>query len=271
MRKPPLPRRVFSMQAARVAWNRPVGPGIWRLGIHCPPIARAIRPGQFVNLVPPSREGIADPLLPRPFSIFRAQGGVAEFLVQVVGRGTAGLASLRAGDALACFGPLGRGFAAGGDAFHIMIAGGIGVAPFHELGRELGRRRRVLLYGAATPKHLVCLPDFRRACGRVETIAVRRGRRRGLVTSLLEPYLERGGDLRLYACGPEPMLKAVWRIALERGLPCQLSLETSMACGMGFCKGCSFPRRGAPGYTLTCREGPVYEAAEIDFGGSHAA
>lgn len=262
--------RVFSL-TARVAFNRPVGPGIWRLGIRAPLIARAIRPGQFVNLVcgPP-----LDPLLPRPFSVFRVDGEVLECLVQVVGRGTTRLSQLRTGDLLDCFGPLGRGFRVprGKDVHHLMVAGGIGVAPFYALGRIIRSApgRKALLYGAATPRHLVCLKDFREACLRVETIAVhtkgKGGPRKGFVTLLLEAYLERTpGPWQLYACGPTPMLKAVWKLALARDIPCQISLETPMACGMGLCKGCSFPRRGAEGFTLTCREGPVYDAAAVDF------
>jgi dihydroorotate dehydrogenase electron transfer subunit len=230
-------------------------------------IARAIRPGQFVNLV---CGPALDPLLPRPFSVFRVDGEVLELLVQVVGRGTARLSELRTGDDLDCFGPLGRGFRVphGRDVHHIMVAGGIGVAPFYALGKVIRSAPglKALLYGAATKRHLVCLREFREACMRVETMTVKDGPRKGFVTRLLEDYLERTpGPWQLYACGPTPMLKAVWALALARGIPCQLSLETPMACGMGLCKGCSFPRRGAEGFTLTCREGPVYEAAAIDF------
>lgn len=259
-----LPARVH-VERGEVVWNRRVGPGIRRLGIALPRIARAIRPGQFVNLVP----GAAwDPLLPRPFSLFRTQGRIVELLVQEVGRGTRQLGSLVPGDPLEAFGPLGRGFdpPRGKSVTHLMVAGGIGVAPFWALGKALPSGRKTLLYGAATPAHLVCLPDFRRACDRVATITVQGGSRRGFVTALLaEALAEAQGPVQVYACGPTPMLKAVWRMSLERAIPCQLSLETPMACGMGLCKGCSFPKRGAEGYTLTCREGPVYEACAIDF------
>ena len=259
----PLPSRIFSVSAP-VLLNRKVGPGLHQLALRSAPIARAVRPGQFVNLVP-GRD--LDPLLPRPFSVFRIQGGLVEFLIQVVGRGTGALSRLEAGDTLACFGPLGRGWEIPRRRAirHLMVAGGIGVAPFWLLGKALGRADKRLLYGAATPGHLACLPDFRRTCGTVETITVQGGRRRGFVTELLLEHLAKPGPVQIYACGPTPMLKAVWNIALERGVPCQLSLETPMACGMGICKGCSFPRRGAPGYTLTCREGPVYEAGAVDF------
>jgi len=186
---------------------------------------------------------------------------------------------MASGDAVPCFGPLGHGFRIprGADVQHLMVAGGIGVAPFFALGGLIRSSpgRKALLYGAATPKHLVCLDDFRKACLRVETITVKGGKRKGLVTDLLEEHLAASpGPWQLYACGPTPMLRAVWRIARARALPCQLSLETPMACGMGLCKGCSFPRSAAPGYTLTCREGPVYEASQVDFehpaAGGHA-
>ena len=249
--------------AGEVVANLRVGPGIWRLSIRARPIARSILPGQFVNLVP--GKGL-DPLLPRPFSLFRRDGDVLEFLVQVVGNGTAALSRLKPGDAVACAGPLGHGFEVprDPDLRHVMVAGGIGVAPFYALGKVLRSSpgRKALLYGAASKAHLVCLHEFRESCLRVETITVDRG----FVTLLLEKELAKPGPVQIYACGPTPMLEAVWRIALERSIPCQLSLETPMACGFGICKGCSFPRRGSEGYTLTCKEGPVYEAAAVDFG-----
>jgi dihydroorotate dehydrogenase electron transfer subunit len=126
--------------------------------------------------------------------------------------------------------------------------------------------------GGRTKLDVLGVADFRRAGCRVQ-VATDDGSvgRRGLVTDLLESWLEGDGNRHagarptVYACGPEGMLKAVRRIALAAGLPCQLSLEANMACGFGGCMGCAIPVRGEGmgAYKLCCKDGPVFDAREL--------
>jgi dihydroorotate dehydrogenase electron transfer subunit len=224
------------------------------------------------------------PLIPRPFSLYRQAGDVLEFLIKVMGRGTRALANSRAGDSLALIGPLGNGWPAleGGGAPWVMLAGGVGSAPFF-LGIEQalvgmdGRRAArpeelVLLYGAARKGLLYDLERFRALGVRVLT-ATDDGSEgfRGNVLQLLERLWQTGEltrDVRLLGCGPHPMLVALERLARARAIPCWLSLETLMGCGVGICNGCpvtTVPSGSMGGWTNAkcCVEGPVFAVEAV--------
>jgi dihydroorotate dehydrogenase electron transfer subunit len=215
-----------------------------------------VRASRFFMLRRPDR---LSPLIPRPFSLYRQRGDVLEFLVKVMGRGTRALAASRPGDELTLVGPLGNGWPAlaGGGAPWVMLAGGVGSAPFF-LGLEQAlagmdgkaparRDELVYLFGAARRGLLYDLERFRALGVRVHT-ATDDGSEgfRGNVLQLFEE-LQRTGELprtvRLLACGPHPMLVAVERLARAQNLECWLSLETLMGCGVGICNGCPVATR----------------------------
>jgi dihydroorotate dehydrogenase electron transfer subunit len=232
-------------------------------------------PGQFFMVGIPG----ADVLLRRPFSVCGLPGtfadapeGSVQVLYKVVGRGTALLSSLRPGAALTALGPLGRGFDLGvaPGVRPVLVAGGIGVAPFPALAAALAARGTpsTLVYGARSAGDLPLLDWFRERCDAV-TVTTEDGSlsRRGLVTEALGGLLDGAGATRIYACGPSPMLRAVAAIARSRGVPCELSLEAHMACGFGVCLGCVVPTRGGeggqPAYERVCVEGPVMPAERL--------
>jgi dihydroorotate dehydrogenase electron transfer subunit len=230
-------------------------------------------PGQFVMIKPKSA---AEPLLPRPISIHRVQKGLIELLVRVAGEGTRRISEMRPGEVLEVKGPLGRGFQVDPLKLPLLVAGGMGAAPLLFLAEGLARRgagekRRapILFIGGRTKTELLALQDFRRNGVKV-LAATEDGSfgKKGVVTDLLKTYLgTRSSAAVLYACGPAGMLKAVAALAGRRGLPCQVSLEERMACGMGACLGCAVARRqeGGPDYAKVCQDGPVFEAGEIDW------
>lgn len=224
------------------------------------------------------------PLVPRPFSLYRQRGDVLEFLLKVMGRGTRALAASRPGDELRLIGPLGNGWPAlaGGGPPWVMLAGGVGSAPFY-LGIEQalagmdGQRpappdELVYLYGAARRGLLYDLARFRALGVRVHT-ATDDGSEgfRGNVLQLLELLWSAGEvprEVRLLACGPHPMLVAVERLARAQGLECWLSLETLMGCGVGICNGCPVATRpegpfGSWPNAKCCVEGPVFPVGAI--------
>lgn len=223
----------------------------------------AHRPGQFAMLSLDPRGLRLDPLLPRPMAVFRAEGGRVEFRFRVVGRGTALLAALSAGDEVGVLGPLGNGFAAPEDATArpVLVGGGTGTASLYELAAQLGRRARVLL-GGRTRDAILALADFEALPAELQ-VATEDGSsgRRGLVTDLLalEP-----GD-RVFACGPTAMMDAVRQRAHADGVPCQVSLESQMACGFGICLGCAVPTD--QGFRYVCTHGPVFDAERLDWKG----
>lgn len=261
--------------ASRVLENRPLGAGYVLTTFEAPSIAESARPGQFVMA------GSPDPLeilIRRPFSIcVRRRGGSSEpatisILYRVGGRGTAFLSRLARGERAAILGPLGRGFTEprSGETPTI-VAGGIGIAAFPFLVEDLAAAGHgaVLLYGARTGDDL---PMREWLEARVAEIAVTTddgsAGEHGLVTApLLRRLAERGPRRRLYVCGPTPMMTAVAGIAAQHRVPCEVALETPMACGYGVCVGCVVEIQHPAGeygrYRRVCVDGPVFDAAEI--------
>ena len=247
-------------------------------GIEQPPL----RAARFFML---RRDDALSPAIPRPFSLYR-QGadGSLEFLVKVMGRGTRALAQATPGTRLVTVGPLGRGWPTldGAGTPWVMVAGGIGSVPFY-LGIEqalagmdgappVRAQDLVLIYGAATAGMLYEIEAFAELGARVvpATDDGTRGFRGNVVQCLLAE--QRAGrvpeKVRLLACGPEPMMRAVADLARERDLPCWLSLETEMGCGVGICNGCAVPTvpegpLGAWPVAKCCVEGPVFPADAI--------
>ncbi|MGL4553935.1 MAG: dihydroorotate dehydrogenase electron transfer subunit [Gemmataceae bacterium] len=257
--------------SARVMENVPLARDTFRVRLHAPALAAAIRPGQFVMLRLPDR---TDPLLGRPFALYDTAGDAIDVVYLVVGKMTARLAHVRAGDAVEAWGPLGNGF--DDHTGHVgLVAGGIGQTPFlayvrHLLGtRGYGGRparrtadRVSLFYGVRTADLAAGVDDFRAAGAEVH-LASDDGSlgAKGYVTQLLAD----GMPDRLVGCGPEPMLHALSRLAEQRGVPCQVSLETPMACGVGICFSCVVKVKTADGwdYKRCCVDGPVFDAAKV--------
>jgi dihydroorotate dehydrogenase electron transfer subunit len=237
-----------------------------------PRLAAEAQPGQFVMLGFPEAD---DPLLRRPYSVYRigrpgSAPDTCEVQYKIIGRGTARLASMRPGETLQCLGPLGRGFEPPAEGrVPLLVAGGIGSAGVLHQAAALveSGHRPTLLFGCRDAEDLPLVEGFDALRIPVE-YATEDGCRgtRGLVTTLLEPRLA-GTSLEIYACGPQPMLRAVARIAAGRA-GCQVAMESHMACGFGVCLGCVVPAAHAEGYeryVRVCAEGPVFRAEELEW------
>lgn len=246
------------------------------LALAAPEIAAAALPGQFVMLK--TSRGL-DPLLRRPFSIFevlRHQDGSPRgitILNKRIGKGTGLLYDVEAGARLECLGPLGRPFEAVSPPSEAwMIAGGVGLAPFVTLGEALLRRgtATTLFYGARRASDLHCAELFENLGVRT-VYSTEDGSRgaKGFITGPLDQHLSSmpsSQEVRLYVCGPTPMMRAVADVAATRGRRCEVSLEQVMGCGMGGCYSCVVPAlddTGAPHHTRSCIDGPVFDARRI--------
>lgn len=240
------------------------------LTLDCPEIARNALPGQFVHL----RVGDGtDPLLRRPLSIMltNPDAGTVQILMRTVGRGTEIVAGHDEGVEYDLLGPLGTGWTAPeGDAEVMLVAGGIGVAPLIFLAdsQRMARPQPHLrgIFGGATEDALVCWTEFSSRCDEFVVVTEDGSAGEiGLATDMLLCELGRRPAAGVYACGPDGMLAAVARICSDLGIPCQVSMEQWMGCGVGACLGCAIPAR-AGGYVRVCTEGPVFDATQIDWG-----
>jgi dihydroorotate dehydrogenase electron transfer subunit len=268
---------------AAVVFNRQLARRTFLIRLEAPRLARAIRPGQFLML---RLTGGSDPLLGRPFALYdtvldgHGEPVAIDVVYLIVGKLTGLLTHLRAGDLVEVWGPLGNGFPDLDGQEHVgLVAGGIGQTPFLAHVRDLlgtraygGRPARrqcervSLFYGVRTAGLAAGVDDFRAAGAEVH-LASDDGSIgfRGFVTPLVEERLGEGGPHHLVGCGPEPMLHALAEMAQRRSLPCHLSLETPMACGIGICFSCVTPIRTPDGwdYRRVCVEGPVFDAKAL--------
>ena len=281
-----------------IAENYRVADDTYCVRFACAEIASTVLPGQFVML---KFSASNDPLLGRPFAVWKAlpdddgQPCWIELVYLNVGKMTGRLAEMRSGDRLEVWGPLGKPFFSGqgedagndvGEEIDnlVMVAGGIGQTPFYLLAQEaLGKRnppntmqktpraRRVTLcYGARTKSGMSCVEDFQEL-GVDVRVASEDGSagHHGLVTELIRPAIEsRGEKSRIVCCGPKKMMAATAQIAKKLGVPCQVSLEERMACGIGVCFSCVAKIRDGSGgwtYRRTCLDGPVFDADDVEF------
>jgi dihydroorotate dehydrogenase electron transfer subunit len=255
------------------------------LSLAAPEVGRRTAPGQFVMVKPAC---VTDPLLRRPFSVFEvlrsADGEVTgvSILNKRAGRSTNKLYELEPGDVVSCLGPLGVPFksvAAPAEAW--MVAGGVGLAPFATLAESLAASKTpsTLFYGARTAAELFYLEFFEQLGIKLVLTTEDGGHSesrhcvKGRVTGPLEAALKNislrdaaPSGAMVYACGPEPMLEAVAKLAARYNQPCQVSVERVMGCGLGGCYSCVVPvKHGDEHANLvrSCISGPVFDGAEL--------
>jgi len=240
----------------------------FRLVVRAPQLAPLILPGQFAHVrIPP----LKDALLRRPFSIFQVNGETFSILYKSVGKGTETLSRMKPGEELSVIGPLGHGFtvpAPGGET-PLLVAGGYGTAAMYLLAQR-SPQKGIVFVGGRRRLDILCEDEFR-ALGweiRVTTEDGSHGEK-GLVTQPLLAEIRNPKseirNLKLFACGPTPMLKAVGKIAADFNVPAELSMDEHMCCGVGVCLTCVIPIKNSDGweYQRTCTEGPVFDARQV--------
>ncbi len=254
-----------ALEPVEVVANDRVAEGVGLMRLHCPGIGAEAQPGRFVQLRI-RRE--ASFILRRPFSVHAASEEGIEILYQVLGVGTRELSLLRPGARMDAVGPLGNGFSIPDGTEHaLVVAGGLGCAPLLFLVRELSRVgvAVTVAFGAPTRDRLVRLDAFSALARRVEPATDDGSEgRRGLVTDLVPGLIEDDAPDIIYSCGPEPMSRTVAEQAVRAGVPCEVSLERLMACGIGACLSCVVTT--VDGRERACVEGPVFDAERVVWG-----
>jgi dihydroorotate dehydrogenase electron transfer subunit len=238
-----------------------------------PAIGERTAPGQFVMV---KSAMPADSLLRRPFSVFeivRDQGRVTAISIfnKRAGRNTRALYDVQAGERVRCLGPLGKPFSTTSRGEAWMVAGGVGLAPFATLAESLAAAGTpaTLFYGARSADELFYVEWFEQR-GVTLVLATEDGSRgaSGRITVPLERALAARADadpVTILACGPEPMLAAVARLAERYQRPAEVSVERVMGCGLGGCYSCVIPIRqnGAAHFVRACIAGPVFDGAAV--------
>jgi dihydroorotate dehydrogenase electron transfer subunit len=287
----------FDFVSTRIASHRCIAKETWQLTVEAPELARRSVPGQFFML---RIAGRTDPLIGRALAMYdrhldqNGQPQAVSVVYTVKGKFTQALSRCVVGDQVELWGPLGNGFSTEPTEYLILVAGGVGQTPMLTLASAaLGKssygspsqpngyaKKVTLCYGARTKEYLAGASDFEKACSEVR-IATDDGScgHHGRVTDLLRVLLDNEKSIhessnrlplvkpvRIACCGPEPMMQAVSKIALEYSVPCELSLETPMACGIGICFTCVAKIKQEDGewdYQRTCIEGPVFDSERI--------
>jgi dihydroorotate dehydrogenase electron transfer subunit len=255
---------------SEVTCNERIGEGCYLLGLRAPSIAVECSPGQFVLLRGLSREW---PYLRRPFSVYSSDGeSTIEIVYKAVGRATSLMAEMKGGEEMDLVGPLGEGFALAPGAKHaIALAGGIGIPPIgFYCQRYVDLLERITLVVGASTRRELLVPTGLVVQG-VEILPYTEDGSKGskgTVVDGLTHVLDRIGEptdgVEAIACGPRDMLGKVARIAAAHSIPCQVSTEEVMACGVGACMSCALPAAGG-GYLHVCKDGPVLDSTVIDW------
>lgn len=228
------------------------------LKLYCPNIAKEAKAGQFVEVYPDN--GVN--LLSRPISICEIDKneGTLRLVFQIVGKGTKLFSQLKPNDEIRLLGPCGNGYTLG-EGKAILVGGGIGVPPLLETCKQL-KGEKIVVLGFRSGSFLV--DEFEKLGAKV-FVATDDGSVgfKGNVVDLLKAE-NITGDM-IYSCGPKIMLKFLSMYAADNNIPCQVSMEERMACGIGACVGCVVQIKDGNSWTYkkVCKDGPVFDSKEV--------
>jgi dihydroorotate dehydrogenase electron transfer subunit len=254
----------YTQENSKLLNNSEIAPGVYSMTLSSPTIAGIALVGQFVNIL---CDGYT---LRRPISIcgFDAKLGILRLVFEIRGKGTDWLAKRQAGDVIDMVGPLGHGFPLKERSKRaVLIGGGIGSPPLLPIAKHYGDNATVIT-GFRTASAQILQADFS-ATGAHTILCTDDGSAgfHGFTSQALEKYLETEICDILYTCGPKAMMRGVAKTAHTHGIPCYVSMEERMACGVGACLGCTCRTKDEKGshHTRVCLNGPVFSASEVDW------
>lgn len=246
---------------AKILRNTKVGEGVYALTVHGGALVSQVRPGQFIHLRIPSGEAF----LRRPFGIADTDENDDQLTMyyRVTGKGTHAMTDLQNGNTVNCLGPLGNGFSLSSKR-PLLVGGGMGLAPLLLLAKRFQGEADVLM-GGRNQAELFWKDIFEPHAHEI-FITTDDGSigRKGFTTELLPELLGKKYDC-IYTCGPEIMMRGIAEIAEKHDIPCQVSLEKRMACGLGACLSCVCDTANGERKKI-CKDGPVFWARDVFFG-----
>lgn len=257
---------------AKLIKKEKLKPNIYKFSVEAPDIVEKSRPGNFIEIRVSEQ---TDPFLRRPISIYNLdkKNGILEFIFQVKGKGTEILSQKEIDSQINILGPLGFGtFKYDNFQNLAIIGGGIWVFPLYELAKSAKKdNKNVNLYLGFRNKEMVVLEEEFKMVSDQLTVTTDDGSyaEKGFAIRYLENDIEKRKVDSIYACGPLPMLRAIRQLAIKKNIPCQVSLEERMACGLGACLGCAVKttrsHEETPEYWHVCKAGPVFQAKDVEF------
>ncbi|MCH5202175.1 MAG: dihydroorotate dehydrogenase electron transfer subunit [Oscillospiraceae bacterium] len=249
----------YDAQKFLVIKNEEIAAGIFDMLVENKALASIAKAGQFAHILVPGKT------LRRPISICDADKSCLRLVYQVKGEGTEILSKVKEGEYLDIIAPLGKGFDIKEDKRYCFIGGGIGVPPM--LYASKMKERPIVITGFRNKDLVILQSDFRKDnCDLYLTTDDGTAGKKAFVTDVLKEKL---GEIdEVCACGPMPMLKAISEICNENNIPCQVSLEERMGCGIGACLVCACKVKrndGSQDYVHVCKDGPVFDSKEVVF------
>lgn len=240
--------------------NAFISDGVKEVVISVPEIARQSKAGQFVHLKIAQTE-----LLRRPISISDVddKAGTLHLIYRIVGKGTKMLSTLRKGDIVNCLGPLGNGFDLNCQR-PLLVGGGMGIAPLIYLAKQFNPQSTSILLGGKNTVEMFWKDCFKKLAQQIY-VTTDDGSIgfKGFTVDLLPELLRENEYDRIYVCGPHIMMEGVAKIAKQSNIPCQVSLEKYMACGIGACLSCTCESKNGGKRKKVCTDGPVFWAEEV--------
>ena len=248
------------LEDARITVNEAIIPDVWRMVFHAPQIAAQAQPGQFVNM---HKEG-GTTFLRRPFGIVDADTatGMVTIIYRIVGKGTAEMQAMKAGDVISAEGPLGKGTFSTAPGKVLLVGGGVGLAPLIFLAKRLDKP--VVLVGGKTAAETFWTKFFEPYAAQiyVTTDDGTAGMKGFAVQAMPQIFADHTID-RVSTCGPTMMMKTIAEASAAAGVACEVSMEKRMACGIGVCLGCTFEGKQSGKRRKVCADGPVFPAKEV--------
>lgn len=251
---------------ALILENRFISGKTYLMKLKAPEIAKLSKPAHFV-MIKPTSQNYYDPLLRRAFAIADVEDDVIVVYYDVYGKGTLAISQKKVGEKINVLGPLGNRLFPENFDNYIVVGGGIGYAGLSFFMKHLKKMNKnfIAIYGARKKEDLSMIkwneenqikPIYYTEDGSFG--------KKGLITQDLKEIIKSNPNSVMIVCGPKGMMKAVAKIAKEENIPCYLSLESKMACGIGICVGCVVKDIENDTYVRVCYEGPVFEANEIE-------
>lgn len=249
---------------SRLIKKEQLKPDIFKFSLSAKEIVNVAKPGQFIEI---RVTDALDPFLRRPISIYNMdkEKGILEIIFRVQGKGTEILSRKKEENLVDIIGPLGYGTFKFEEYKNIAIlGGGIGVFPLYELAKNAKRSCNVSTYLGFRNKEAVLLEEEFEKVSNKLVITTDDGSYKihGFAINELKNDIQKENIDCIFACGPLPLLRAAQKLSEEARVPCQISLEEKMGCGLGVCLGCAVEVTDG-GYQHICKQGPVFDSKKV--------